>query len=76
MEINTDISLQGIIVAQIPVEEKLTLVNLLKDRIQENYDALKELLGDATTQDMLVMSSQIKFLKDLSSKYIEYLNNR
>ena len=75
MEINTDISLQGIIVAQIPVEEKLTLVNLLKDRIQENYDALKELMGDTTTSDMLVMSSQIKFLEDLSSKYIEYINN-
>ena len=75
MEINTDISLQGIIVAQIPVEEKLMLINRLRDILQERYDVIAKVLENQTNQEMLMLEGDISVLDGLIADYTGYLNN-
>ena len=76
MEFNTNISLQGIITAQIPVEEKLLLVNMLRDNMQERYDVIARVLGNQTNEEMLILEGDIRVLDRLIADYTNYLNNK
>ena len=75
MHINTDISLQGIITSTIPVEEKLMLINRLRDILQERYDAIARALENQINQEMLMLEGDISVLDGLIADYTGYLNN-
>jgi hypothetical protein len=65
MKINTDISVQAIVTAPIPLSEKCLLLNVLKEEIDNRCKLLEEALGNMTTQELMNLHNDRALLNRL-----------
>lgn len=72
MNINTNISVQAIVIASIPPSEKCLLLDVLKREIDARCKLLEEALGNMTTQELMNLHNDQALLDRLLKGYREY----